>query len=155
MKSKYYFLLTIVVIGLASIVILFPQAIINNGKSGDTLPSSTEPRADFYSISQIKRGNLLPGDYQSEGYVVKIYTCPACPPPKQCKPCMGNNLVISETNQLIDNYNLTNQQLIIFTDNVEIFKLGKKYRFTLQLTDQKTTLEPINDLNLIDYQLVK
>jgi len=111
--------------------------------------------ANFYSISELKQNNFSTGEFTTEGYVVKIYTCPICPEGYQCKPCMRNNLVISENNQLLANYALTSKELIIFTDNVQPFELGQKYKFTVKILDSKSTTEPINDIEVVSHSLVK
>src|SRR3990167_7310555 len=150
MKQKTTFFIIIIIF-----IILIGAGFYFSQKTKDFLPnlvSQKDPGQNFYSISQIKQGNLPFGNYQTQGYVVKIYTCPACPPPSQCKPCMGNNIVISELQVLRQNYNLTNQDLLIFTDDPNQFELGKKYQSTVRLTEIKSTNEPINDVELGSFQ---
>ena len=110
---------------------------------------------NFYSISELKQNNFNTGEFTTEGYVVKIYTCPICPAGYQCKPCMRNNLIISENNQFLANYALTNKELIVFTDNIQPFELGQRYKFTVKILDSKSTTEPINDIELTGFNLIK
>jgi len=127
------------------------------------LPSSAickEPKKavqifNFYKIHEIKQGNLEGENFYTEGFVAKIYTCPPCPADAQCKPCMRENIVISENNVLIEAYYLTEKDLIIFTENSKNLKLGKKYKFLIKMTGRKTTSESINDIELVDYKLLK
>ena len=66
---------------------------------------------------------------------------------------MGNNIVISEDKKVVDSYYLTQKDLIIFTQNYnpKQFELGKKYKFSINITQFKSTSEPINDVNLVGY----
>ena len=108
---------------------------------------------NFYSINEIKQKGLAIGTYNTEGYVVKIYECPRCPQWALCKACMGNNIVISQNNKILDEYTLlTNNEIILFTNNPRQFELGKKYSFSINILDYKSTDEPINDIEIIGYR---
>jgi len=109
----------------------------------------------LYQIHEIKQGNFTSGDFNVEGYVVKIYACPQCPPDAACKPCMRDNIVISESNNPLDTYSLTDSELIVFTNNTGQFVLGGKYLFSIRIGDRNTTGEPINDIELVGYDLMK
>ena len=103
----------------------------------------------FVRINEIKTQNLAPGIYETEGFVIKIYTCPKCPPDTLCKPCMKDNIVASEENKNLDSYDLSNKEIIIFTNQTELFEKGNKYLFKIKITDKKSTSEPINDIELL------
>jgi len=105
----------------------------------------------FYPIHEIKQNKFTSGTYNIEGYVVKIYTCPPCPKGAQCKPCMRDNIVISENNQLLETYSLSEKEMILFANNPKQFKLGKKYQFSIKILDHKSTGEPINDVEIVGY----
>ena len=106
---------------------------------------------EHYSISEIKANNFSSGQYNTEGYVVKIYGCPKCPSGAKCEPCMGPNIVISEQNKILESYTLTDQDLIIFVKNPKQFRLGSYYVFSIIVLDRETTSEPINNVELLAY----
>jgi hypothetical protein len=107
-------------------------------------------------ISEIKKLKPATGVFTTQGFVVHTYVCPPCPPNTLCKPCMGNHLVISEENRLWKDYSLMdNQNLIIFTKDSKQFMKGEKYDFKIQITDRKSTGEPLNDVQLISYKIRK
>ncbi len=102
-------------------------------------------------IHELKDSNYTSGNYNVDGYVVKIYTCPPCPKGAMCKPCMRDNIVISENNALLDSYSPSSSEIIIFTNNPKQFELGKKYKFSIRITDYKSTGEPLNNIELLGY----
>ena len=106
----------------------------------------------FQPISDFKKNNFTPGIYKTEGYIVKKYTCPICPQGAQCKPCMKNNIIISEENKTSETYSLTDKDLIIFTNNPNQFTLNKKYTFTIKVLDYKSTGDSINDVELVSFE---
>lgn len=53
-----------------------------------------------------------------EGWVSRTYTCPPCPPDALCKPCMGNNLVLSEENKRLADWTLATGDLLVFTGDM-------------------------------------
>lgn len=117
------------------------------------IPAPSISNSAFYSIHEIKLNTFNSGTYNTEGYVIKQFTCGRCPPGAQCKVCMGNNIVISENNILLDTYTLTDTELILFTNIPSQFELGKKYKFSINILDKKSTGEPINDIELVSYSL--
>jgi|GEM_PF-1485446 hypothetical protein len=123
---------------------------------GNTEVNTTYPQISnytFYPIHEIKQNKFSSGTYNTEGYVVKIYTCPPCPKGAQCKPCMRDNIVISKINKLIETYTLSDNEMILFANNPKQFELGKKYKFSVKILDYKSTNEPINDVEIIGYNL--
>ncbi len=124
---------------------------INIVKSKNT-PTNAEK---FLKISQINKEKPNKGTFKTEGFVVKIYTCPVCPPDSMCKPCMGNNIVISEENKNLESYDLTEKDLIIFTDKSESFTIGENYYFNIKITEQHTTSSDYNDVELLSSEMIK
>ncbi|MDP2653425.1 MAG: hypothetical protein Q8Q08_05270 [Candidatus Omnitrophota bacterium] len=91
------------------------------------------PMPGYYSIQEIPRTSAG-STYTTEGYVVFQYQCPPCPPPDQCKPCMESNIIISENNVIRRNYSdLSDTELLVFTDNAEKLELGKRYYFVVSI----------------------
>lgn len=110
----------------------------------------------FLSISQINEKKLVSEVVQTEGFVVKIFRCPPCPPDANCKTCMEDNAVVSMENNLLESYaDLTAKELIIFGNETGELEKGKKYRFAIRITDRKTTGQASNDVEMINYKSVK
>jgi len=110
---------------------------------------------NFYSIREIKQGKAQSNSFYTEGYVAKIYTCPPCPKDARCKMCMARNIVISEGNITLKSYYLTDTELIIFTNKIDEFNVGQKYKFFVKMLNYKNTSEPINNVELINYEVLK
>ena len=107
------------------------------------------------TIHELKEAEANSGNLNVEGYVVKTYSCPPCPKGALCKTCMGDNIVISENSNMLETYNLTTNELIIFVENSKQFEIGKKYTFSIEILDYKTTGEPVNDIKLVGYNLIE
>jgi len=53
-----------------------------------------EPRR--LTFDDLKRNDSVEGSFRMEGaYVLEIHKCPPCPPGAQCKPCLGDYIVIT------------------------------------------------------------
>lgn len=152
MNKKFIWILAVILIIIASGVFYFlykqqpSQVNIQNNTTYPQISNFT-----FYPIHEIKLNKLNSGTYNTEGYVVKIYTCPPCPKGAQCKPCMRDNIVISENNKLLETYSLSDKEMILFVNSPKQFELGKKYTFSIKILDYKSTSEPINDVEIIGY----
>ena len=110
---------------------------------------------NLYSIHEINQNNFTSGSFNVEGYIVKIYTCPQCPQDAQCKPCMRDNIVISESINPLDTYSLTKNELVVFTNDSKQFELGGKYTFSIIISDNNTTGDLTNDIELVGYDPIK
>lgn len=154
MNKKYITALVIVLAILVSGVLyfLYSQKILPSNITNTT----TYPQVssfNFYPIHEIKSTKFDSGTFNTEGYVVKVYTCPPCPKGAQCKMCMRDNIVISESNKPLETYSLSDKEMILFADNPKQFELGKKYTFSIKILDHKSTSESINDVEIIGYNL--
>jgi len=159
MKQKYYISILALVIIVVAGIYFYATSNINtdqttNTNNARTYPTSSNSDIIFYPISEIKQRNLTTGIFNTEGFVVKIHTCPSCQG-VVCKPCMGDNIVISMDSKLLESYSLTEKELIVFDKNPKQFELGKKYKFTIRILDYKSTGEPFNNVELVGYDLVK
>jgi len=160
MKQKYYISILALVIIVVAGIYFYATSNINtdqttNTNNARTYPTSSNSDIIFYPISEIKQRNLTTGIFNTEGFVVKIYTCPPCPKDAVCKMCMENNIVISENNKILETYSLTEKELIIFVENPKQFELSKKYTFSINITNDKTTSTDINDIKLLEYDEIK
>lgn len=114
----------------------------------------------FYSISELKQSGFSSGNYNTEGFLVFRSYCPPCPPNVLCAPCPPSRIVISETSTLLPSKPTMNKteeptQLILFTLNPDQFVLGGKYKFSVRILDNKSTLDPLNDVEIVGYDLVE
>ena len=155
MNKKIISILVVVLIIIAGGVFYFQyhqQLQQVNIQNNTSYPQSSN--FAFYPIPEIKLNKFNSGTYNAEVYVVKIYMCPPCPKGAQCKPCMRDNIVISENNQLLETYSLSGKEMILFANNSNQFELGKKYQFSIKILDYKSTGEPINDVEIVGYNLL-
>lgn len=95
------------------------------------------------NINDVNRNK--PVFFSIKAFVIDIYNCPPCPEGAMCKPCMGDNVTISDT---VSSGNSSNTNLRVFIKNQEQFQLNKKYFFALKLTK----LYSDNDTELVSYE---
>ena len=146
MASRKHFALAMLglLVGLAVVFLSIAGSI-----SKRTYPQSSN--FPFLSIHELRQLNPTSGRYNTEGYVAKIFTCPPCPSGALCKPCMRDNIVISEQRKTIETYTLTEMDLIVFVNHPDQFTIGKKYTFSIQISQNHSTGDSINDLELAGY----
>jgi hypothetical protein len=151
MNKKYIitFVAILVIFVIGVLYFLYNQQVQPISTINTTYPQSSS--FNFYPINKIKSNEFNSGTFNTEGYVVKIYTCPSCPAGAQCEPCMRDNIVISENNKLLESYSLSDKEMILFVDNPKQFELGEKYTFSIKILDHKSTSEPINDVEIVGY----
>ncbi len=105
--------------------------------------------ADLISISELNKQKPENGTFETKGFIAKVFTCPPCPPGAQCKPCMKDNIVISEEKKTLENYDIGHTELIIFTNEDKKYAVGEQYEFKIRITENKTTASELNDIELI------
>jgi len=155
MNKKIILILAIILVVIVGGVFYFryhQQPLQVNIQNNTTYPQASN--FALYPIHEVKLNKFNSGTYNTEGYVVKIYTCPPCPKGAKCKPCMRENIVISENNRLLETYSLSDKEIILFANNPRQFELGKKYQFSIKILDYKSTGEPINDVEIVGYNFL-
>jgi hypothetical protein len=109
-----------------------------------------DPPAD--SVSALIARNPSHGLFTVSGFVAKLFICPSCPPGANCKPCMGDNIVLSEDNRVIESYEqLGSHEVIIFAtpSQVQKFRVGNYYRIRVEVLPNRTTSMAINNLRMV------
>ena len=113
-------------------------------------PPTQEPLKTF---DDLQRNDVSERPFKIEGYVIQTYKCPPCPPRMQCKPCIGNHIVVT------DNVEEKNAALIkrlrIFTDKPEQFELKKMYSFVVKVRGKVREGHAIEEVDLISFQPLK
>src|SRR5437867_1863690 len=89
------------------------------------------PKPPLLTFDDLKKNDGIDGSFRIEGYVLDIYKCPPCPPGAMCKPCIPDNVVITDTADPKDLSKIN--RLRIFTDKPDQFEQKKKYSFTVKL----------------------
>ncbi len=102
------------------------------------------------TVNELKKLNPKLGEYQIRGFVVYTYTCPRCPEDVQCKPCMGNNIVISDNSKLLENYSgLSDKTVIVFVPDASKFILGKKLSLNIRIKQVSNVNQGLSELELV------
>jgi hypothetical protein len=105
------------------------------------------------TFEDLQKNDGVEGPFRIEGFVIDIYKCPPCPPQAMCKPCIPDNIDV--TNNLDEkNPNLI-RRLRIFTDQPEKFELTKKYSFVVKVKGQTPKGRAIENVELISFDPVK
>jgi len=105
---------------------------------------------DFYQIHELNQKDPTSGKFNTEGYVVKFFSCP-CPENLECTPCIMQGLIaISENNQslpcvltenqLLETCVLTEKEMVVMPSQISYLELGKKYRFSIEFSSSKHIL---------------
>ena len=107
-----------------------------------------------FSKESIRSINETPGkfgNYNVDAYVVFIYQCLPCPEDAQCKPCMRDNIVISEENKKLTGYYLNSSDLVIYTSNSHDFALSQYYKFSITVEEDQARQNP-KEAKLIGFE---
>ena len=115
--------------------------------------STSAPEPPLLTFSDLQRNDSLEGPFRIEGFVIDIYKCPPCPPQAMCKPCLPDNIVVTNN---VDEQDLSRvKRLRISTEKPEQFELKKKYSFTVRARGKTTPDHPLEEVALITFEPVK
>jgi len=84
MNKKFILVLVVILIIIAGGLFYFWY---NQQPGGNTGSNTTYPQSSnypFYPIHEIKQNKFTSGTYNTEGYIVKIYTCPPSSMSERC-----------------------------------------------------------------------
>jgi hypothetical protein len=111
------------------------------------------PEPPLLTFSDLQRGDSIAGPFRIEGFVIDIYKCPPCPPQAMCKPCLPDNIVVTNN---VDEQDLSKvKRLRISTEKPEQFELKKKYTFTVKVKGNVPSGRAIQDVDLISFEPMK
>ncbi|HYV24148.1 MAG TPA: hypothetical protein VE969_02840 [Pyrinomonadaceae bacterium] len=105
------------------------------------------------TFDDLKKNDGIEGQFRIEGYVLDIYKCPPCPPRAMCKPCIPDNVVITDTAEPKDLSKVN--RLRVFTEKPEQFEQKKKYSFTVKLKQPFPAGQAINTVDLVSFEPLK
>jgi hypothetical protein len=92
------------------------------------LPPPVEPAAPVRTIADV-RASPPEGDARAtiRGFVSKVYACPDCPEGAACKPCMGDNIVVSDTASEHETYSTltADRDIIVLVKDATSFSMGQ------------------------------
>jgi hypothetical protein len=111
-------------------------------------PKLKPPLLTFDDL-QRKNLDLDEGPFRVEGYVIQTYKCPPCPAGAQCKPCLGDHIVV--TDNVDEKDPAVIKRLRIFTNKPEQFELKRMYLFVVKLRGKKQTGRAIEEVDLISF----
>jgi hypothetical protein len=115
------------------------------------IPPQEPPLLTF---DDLKRNDGIAGPFRIEGaYVIEIHKCPPCPPGAQCKPCLGDYMVV--TDNMDEKDPLLMKRLRVYTDQPEQFDLKTKYRFLVRVRGKLREGHAIESVDLIRFEPVR
>ena len=104
-------------------------------------------------FDDLKAGKSVNGPFRIAAYVLDVYKCPPCPPPNQCKPCIPDNIVVTDDIKAKDLSQI--KRLRIYTDKADQFEAKKKYLFTVKVKGNAPAGRPIESVELVEFEAVK
>lgn len=110
----------------------------------DQQPADIPPLLTF---DDLQKNDSIEGSFSIVGYVIDIYKCPPCPAGAMCKPCIGDNIVV--TDNIAEKDPTLIRRLKIFTDKPGQFELKKRYLFTVKVRGKIPKGHPIYDVDLL------
>ncbi len=149
--KRHCFLILIILMGLTSPLSLLATEIHQDLLLPADISTDGVIR-NLYSVKELKKNDFSFGTYHVDGYVVKIYTCPPCLKNDLCKPCMPDHIVISDKKDRLKDYSLTDAHMILFVDDVRDFKLGRKYRFLITISDVRSVDKHFNNTKIVHFE---
>ncbi len=121
--------------------------------TGSKTYPTVNPTFSSTAIHEIKEALLSSGEFNIEGFVVEKSECPPCPTPGTCAPCPPETITISELNRPATD-SLQNSDMVVFADKPDQFTVGRRYRFSILITERRTVEERFNDVELVGYSSI-
>src|SRR2546421_5443062 len=105
------------------------------------------------TFDDLKAGKHVDGPFRIAAYVLDLYKCPPCPSPNQCKPCIPDNIVVTDETDAKDLSQI--KRFRIYTDKTDQFERKKKYMFTVKIKGIAPAGRAIDSVELVGFEVVK
>lgn len=101
------------------------------------------------TFAQLKRSDLDDGPFRIEGYVTEVHKCPPCPDGAQCKPCLGDYLMITDKPGERDPALIRRLRIFAKGQELEKLEIAKKYSFLVKVRGRIRVVKPAAEVDLI------
>jgi hypothetical protein len=101
------------------------------------------------SFAGLNRSDLDDGPFRIEGHVMEVYKCPPCPEGAQCKPCLGDHLVITDNPAEKDLALIKRLRIFAKRPELEKLEIAKKYSFLVKVRGRIHDRKPVAEVDLI------
>jgi hypothetical protein len=117
---------------------------------GCAVAAAAPATRDPLTVAEVAALRPAEGEILVRGWVVYAYACPACPPGVQCKPCMDDNVVLSDERRRVASYQQVRpDEVVVFAPSSAGLVVGERYTMRVRVLPRRTTSAPMNDLGLI------
>ena len=126
------------------------QAAIGAAQPAETIRCAlaTEP---IHALRDVHQGRHV-----VEGFVATVYACPPCPPNADCKPCIGDFVVLAEDDLAGGAPDPRSERVMrVFVENPRAFESGRRYRVMLRVRGPTDPGRRIDDAVLIGAQRLR
>ena len=115
----------------------------------DRNPVRKPPSITFAGLN---RSDLDEGPFRIEGHVIQIYKCPPCPEGAQCKPCLGDHVVITDKPDEKDPVLIRRLRIFAGRPELEQLEVAKKYSFLVKVRGKIHDGKPVEEVDLISFE---
>ena len=123
------------------------QVAIGAAQPAETIPCAL-PTEAIHALRDVHQGRHV-----VEGFVASVYACPPCPPNADCKPCIGDFVVLTEDKSAGGVPDPRSDRVMrVFVENPRAFETGLRYRVMLRLRGPADPARRIDDAVLIAAQ---
>jgi len=107
------------------------------------------------TFAQLNRSDLDDGPFRIEGHVTEVYKCPPCPEGAQCKPCLGDHLVITDNPDEKDPALIRRLRIFSRRPELEELEIAKQYSFLVKVRGRLRNGKPLEEVDLISFTPLK
>jgi hypothetical protein len=107
------------------------------------------------TFAQLNRSDLDDGPFRIEGQVTEVHRCPPCPEGAQCKPCLGDHLVITDNPDEKDPALIRRLRIFVKVPELEKFEIAKTYSFLVKVRGRLRNGKPLEEVELISFDPIK
>ena len=104
------------------------------------VPCAAQNQSKPQSVSAFVAQHPESGTYAVSAYVVDVDLCPPCPPGAFCKPCIPDNITLSDLPSLMQAQAQGSPTLRVFVTTAQGARLqvGKRYDMQIQASNSPT-----------------